>query len=53
MPRPRSVHDFYGFPQELFDVEYPAPGAPDLAEMVADVVKPTWVGQDIDSAPLG
>ncbi|WP_406723812.1 4,5-DOPA dioxygenase extradiol [Streptomyces sp. GD-15H] len=49
MPRPRTIHDFYGFPQELFDVQYPAPGAPDVADMVADVVKPTWVGQDIDS----
>ena len=49
MPKPRTIHDFYGFPQELFDVEYPAPGLPALSDQVADVVEPSWCGRDIDS----
>ncbi|MCU1344577.1 MAG: extradiol ring-cleavage dioxygenase class protein subunit [Acidimicrobiia bacterium] len=49
MSRPRTIHDFYGFPDELSAVEYPAPGDPDLAWEIADLVKPTYVGIDTDS----
>jgi 4,5-DOPA dioxygenase extradiol len=49
MAKPKTIHDFYGFPDALFAVEYPAPGDPELARQIVDVVAPTWVGADQDS----
>ncbi|WP_295123823.1 4,5-DOPA dioxygenase extradiol [uncultured Chitinophaga sp.] len=46
MTAPKTIHDFGGFPQELFDVQYPAPGNPELARETSALVKSTHVGLD-------
>jgi 4,5-DOPA dioxygenase extradiol len=46
MESPRTIHDFGGFPKALFDVQYPAPGSPELARETKNLVKKTEVGLD-------
>ncbi len=46
MQNPKTIHDFGGFPQALFDVDYPAPGSPELAKETKKVITKTTVGLD-------
>jgi 4,5-DOPA dioxygenase extradiol len=48
MDFPQTIHDFGGFPQELFNVQYNAPGNPELAKETASIIKSTAVELDHD-----
>jgi len=48
MEKPKTIHDFGGFPKELFDVQYPAPGNPELALETSKLITTTNVGLDHD-----
>lgn len=46
MEKPQTIHDFGGFPKALFDVQYPAPGSPELAKETQSIIKKTEIGLD-------
>jgi 4,5-DOPA dioxygenase extradiol len=46
MEKPRTIHDFGGFPKALFDVNYPAPGSPELAGETKNIVSKAEIGMD-------
>jgi 4,5-DOPA dioxygenase extradiol len=46
MEKPKTIHDFGGFPKALYEVQYPAPGSPELAIEAKDLVTKTEVGLD-------
>ena len=48
MEYPKTIHDFGGFPDELYRVQYPAPGSPELAQDVINHVTNTTIGSDLN-----
>ncbi len=46
MGKPRTIHDFGGFPKELSEFQYPAPGSPDTAKQTQELITKTKVGLD-------